>query len=507
MALEQDFRTCSITGLKIHRPAEILIRVNAVAAVVCILLGGLMALGVALTRWPLTARILPADLFYRLLTGHALDMLVAWIIFFEIAGLYFGSAVLLGCRLAAPKVGWLAFFLMAVGGLMINFEVVMGNATVAFTSYPPLQASSLYYLGVVLFAVGALVGVCLFFATLVKARVEGAYTNPTLPLVTFGLACAAIIAVFTIAHGAIVYVPTLLWSLGIIKHMDPMTYRLIWWAFGHSSQQINVCAMISCWYLLGTLTVGAKAENQKLARTAFVLYVLFINVASEHHLLVDPVISPAHKVWNTGYVMHLAVLASMIHALKVPAGIEKALRRQGYNNGLFEWLKKAPWGNPAFSGMVLSLFTFGFLGGITGVIFGTEQVNISAHNTWRITGHFHATVVGGTTMAFMATTYYVVPIIFKREMMFKGILKFQPWFFGIGMIIMATGQMLAGVYGVPRRHYDIYTFGGSPMAISWDPTAMMFLTLFGIGALTAIVGGAIYVLSTVLTVVAGKKIN
>ena len=56
---------------------------------------------------------------------------------------------------------------------------------------------------------------------------------------------------------AIVFIPTWLWALGVIPMMDPEVYRLLFWAFGHSTQQINVAAMISCWYLLGTLTVGA----------------------------------------------------------------------------------------------------------------------------------------------------------------------------------------------------------------------------------------------------------
>ena len=41
---------------------------------------------------------------------------------------------------------------------------------------------------------------------------------------------------------------------------------------------------------------------------------------------------------------------------------------------------------------------FGFGGGITGVTLGTQQINIIAHNTLRIPGHFHVTVVGGTTL-------------------------------------------------------------------------------------------------------------
>lgn len=500
----QEFRTCSITGLKVHLPAQNLIIANAVAAVVLLLIGGLAAAGVALTRLP-AVHLLPADLFYRVLTLHGIAMLIAWIIFFEMAGLYLGATVLLNARIAAPKMAWLQFILMLVGTLLIAAMILTGQADVLFTSYPPLKANPLYYLGVILFAVGALIGCFVFFGTIAKARKEGTYPHGSFPLVTFGLACAAIIAVITLLHGAAIYIPTFLWSLGLMG-MDESAYRLVWWALGHSSQQINVAAMIAVWYLLGTLTVGMKPINQKLCRTAFVLYVLFINVASEHHILVDPVFSTAHKIWNTGYVMHLAVLASMIHALAVPAGIEVALRKKGFTSGLFEWLKKAPWSNPAFSALMLSIFIFGFMGGITGVIFGSEQVNITAHNTWRITGHFHSTVVGGTTLAFMGITYYVLPLIFRREVLGMGFARLQPWFYGIGTILMGGGMMLAGAYGVPRRHWDIVNFGGSPFSFAWDPTVYMWLGVFGIGALLAILGGAIYVLVTVGTIFFGKKL-
>jgi cytochrome c oxidase subunit 1 len=82
---DQDFRTCSITGLKVHLPAANLIMANAVAAVVLLLIGGLAAAGVALTRLP-AVHLLPADWFYRFLTLHGIAMLIAWIIFFEMEG-------------------------------------------------------------------------------------------------------------------------------------------------------------------------------------------------------------------------------------------------------------------------------------------------------------------------------------------------------------------------------------------------------------------------------------
>src|SRR4249919_3453216 len=113
------YRTCPYTGLRVDTAAQALIKANAVAAVVFLAIGGLMGLLVALTRWP-AVHLLPADWFYLILTGHGANVLLFWIIFFEIAVLYFASAVLLNSRLAAPKLGWLGFILMIVGALATN---------------------------------------------------------------------------------------------------------------------------------------------------------------------------------------------------------------------------------------------------------------------------------------------------------------------------------------------------------------------------------------------------
>src|SRR5512145_764030 len=199
MSTATGFRTCPTTGLKVHHAADSLIKVNAVAAVVFLLIGGLFGLSIALTRWP-AVHLLPADWFYLALTAHGFDVLLAWIIFFEMAVLYFASAVLLNCRLAAPRWAWAQFGLMLTGALMANVAVLQGNSSVMFTSYVPLQASPWFYLGLVLFAVGALIGCAVFFGTLVIAKEEKTYEG-SVPLVTFGAITAGIIAVFTLASG------------------------------------------------------------------------------------------------------------------------------------------------------------------------------------------------------------------------------------------------------------------------------------------------------------------
>jgi cytochrome c oxidase subunit 1 len=493
-------RTCEVTGLRVEWHAETLIKVNAVVAVVNFLVGIVAAFGIVMTRWQ-AVHLLPADLFYRFLTLHGLNMLIFFIIFFEMAVLYFAGPVLLNCRLPMPRAGWLAFALMLAGMLTVNATVLAGKADVLFTSYPPLQAHPLYYLGIILFAVGALVVTALFFATLVVARRERTYAG-SIPLVSFGALTAAIIAVITLLHGAAIYIPTFLWSLGLM-HVDPQVYRMVWWGLGHSSQQINVAAQVSVWYLLAGLTVGGVVVNEKISRMAFVLYILFISMASAHHLLVDPGMGPAWKIWNTSYAMYLAVLASMVHGFTVPAGIEMGQRLRGYTRGTFEWLKKAPWSDPGFSGMALSVVIFGFLGGVTGVTIGTEQINIIAHNTLRVPGHFHTTVVGGTALAFMAVTYYVLPLIFGKRVAFWRLAKVQPYLFAVGIVILAMSMIFQGIFGVPRRHWDI-SFSNAPFTLEYHPAVQLFQATMGIGGLLAIAGGLAYILIAVVTVFFGR---
>ena len=499
-----NFRICPDTGLYFDRSAESLMKVNAVAAAVSLLVAGILALGVALTRWP-AVHLLPADQFYMFLTAHGVDALLFWIIFFEIAILYFASSTLLRCRLAAPRWAWLGFALMLIGAVTTNVAIFQGNSSVMMTSYVPMMAAPHFYLGLILFAVGALIGCFVFFGTLVVAKNERTYEG-SIPLVTFGAMTAAIIAVFTIACGAIILVPTFLWSIGYISYIDPEMYRVIWWGMGHSSQQINVVAHVSVWYLVAGLTLGARPMSEKVSRFAFLLYILFLQLASAHHILVDPGISAEWKIFNTSYAMYLAVLASLIHGLTVPGAMEVAQRERGYNHGMFEWLRKAPWGNPAFSSTFISLVIFGFIGGITGVVMGTEQINLIIHNTIYVPAHFHATVAVGTTLTFMGLTFFLIPVLFRRKMILPTLAKWQPFMFGGSMTILILFMMGAGTLGVSRRHWDM-DFAGAALSFEYSGMAYTLMGIAGIGAVLAVISGGAFLLITVGSLLWGKKLE
>mgnify|MGYP001179704224 CR=1 FL=1 len=162
------YRTCPRSGLQFESQAEKLMIVNAVTAVVALLVGGILAVGVVLTRWP-AIHWLAADTFYMVLTAHGIDMLIFWIIFFEIAVLYFCSSTLLRCRIATPKIAWAAFALMVIGAVMNNIAVYQGSSSVMMTSYVPMMAAPSFYLGLILFAVGALIACFVFLGKIGRA--------------------------------------------------------------------------------------------------------------------------------------------------------------------------------------------------------------------------------------------------------------------------------------------------------------------------------------------------
>jgi cytochrome c oxidase subunit 1 len=96
-------------------------------------------------------------------------------------------------------------------------------------------------------------------------------------------------------------------------------------------------------------------------------------------------------------------------------------------------------------------------------------------------------------------------VLFRRELAFPTLAKYQPYVFGLGMSAVALFLMGAGTLGVPRRHWDI-SFAGNPFAHEFPGAAWLMMALAGIAGLVAIVGGGMYLLITVYSVFLGKTI-
>jgi cytochrome c oxidase subunit 1 len=491
----------SFGNLKVYNKTKHLILANFIMALISLAIGGISALFVASGRSGIISLINILNIndmnYYQWLTLHGINMLIFWILWAEIAILYFTSSTLLSWPIYGYRIAWFALAIMLYGQILVEYSIFSGKADVLFTAYPPLAADPLFYIGYIAFLFGAGIAVILFFATIYHAKVNEAYKG-SLPLVTWGAAIAGIIALTVVFQGIITLLYTLLWRMGLAS-MNVMAYRWFFWGLGHDAQYVNVVATIAVLYaliVLGTNLSAIKFINERYAKLAFALVTLFVIPGIGHHILVDPGFSTILKQASGSVGSHFLSVPTLLHAFALAGAMEAVIRTSGHTS-LFGWIKRIPWSNPAISATVLVLISFA-IGGITAQPLTTLQPNLNYHNTLWVPGHFHFMVAGGTTLAFMALTYYLLPILTTKKLYSVKLAKIQIYIFFFGILILALTMTILGYEGNPRRTFM------APSAIlpSWQLSPLLI-----IGASLAILAGAMFIFNTLATVLFSKTSN
>ena len=191
-------------------------------------------------------------------------------------------------------------------------------------------------------------------------------------------------------------------------------------------------------------------------------------------------------------------IPSLMHGLAIMGGTEAKIRHTFTTKGLFGWLKRIRWSEPAIACLAGSLLIFA-IGGWSGTVETTLQLNLVSHNTMAVPGHLHQTVTGGMTIAFMGFAFYLVPMLVRRRLWMPKLATFAAWTYVVGMLTATSFQMWAGALGVPRRTADIGYGGEAPG--NWD----LPMNLNGIAGGVAGLGGALFIVIMVMTLVVGKR--
>ena len=451
------------------------------------------------------------DLYYRMLTGHAILGFVYWFAFIQAALLIAGATALRnGGRLWSLKLGWTAFALMAAG-LAINMVGVFSGADVLYTAFPPLAksfpAAPLIYLGYLFVAAGALLITLDFMATVVTwvdSKASAAAWKRMLGEIhisTFAAICAVPLIFSIVLTAFFLYIPAFMWSMGWIgadAREFALNFRLTYHVMFHIIHYIPAMAMIAAAYVLVELTTGAHSVYRKtVAKGLFLMYPAVVPPTFVYHLMADPSIAQGVKIIGSALSL-LVWIPSLLHMFIVTGMMEAHMRSAGH--GVFGWIRHLPWKNPAFASLIMGMITFGIAGGLTAVLL-QEQTAALLHGTFAVPAYIHPMVVGAASLIYMGTVYYGVSIGMKRNLWGSAAARMQPYLLSVALLVFAWAGTRAGYAGVPRRTADI-SFGGVAPE-SWK--TLMNVTM-GIGGSLTLIAGVLFFVVIGMTLVAGRKL-
>ncbi len=464
-------------------PALRLVLSHFWVAVAAFGIGSQMAVMQALARAGVELPFGTASLYYLSVTAHGVLLALVFTTFFIMAIGYLVVETTLG-RIAGQAWAWAGYWVAVVGTVITTVAILSGTSTVLYTFYPPLLAHPAFYIGATLLVVGSWIWCGVMIASFVAWR--RANRSAPVPLPAHGMMTTVIIWILaTIGLAIEVVVLILPWSVGLVDRIDPIVARTYFWWFGHPLTYFWLVPAYVLWYTIIPRVAGGKLFSDALTRVVFIQFILFSTPVGFHHQFTDPGIAGGWKLLHT-FTTYAIMFPSLVTAFTVIASLEFAGRARG-GTGTFGWIGKLPWADPFFASVALSMITFA-LGGFGGAINAAYAMNAMIHNTAWVQGHFHLTVGTAVALSFMGFSYWMLPRVTGRALVWPRVAMVQPYLWFVGMQFFSIPSHIAGLMGMPRR---VYTgeFHGNEAAAAWIP----LVNLSAVGGVILFVSAMCYV--------------
>ena len=417
------------------------------ALLIGVLLGPLQALnygGINVYDTPILGALLKS--YYQGLSLHGVLNALVFTQFFISGWMLYLPARDLGVRLNL-RFAWFTYLLMTAGLLTAAVPLLLNDATLLYTFYPPMEGSPVFYIGAAI-----MVGASLLVAgQVILTWINWKRQHPGRVTPTVAFMCVATWMMWTVAALGLVGEVVLMlipWSLGWVRGVDPLLAKTLFWWTGHAIVYFWVLPAYIAWYAFLPRHAGGRIASEPLIRLTFVLFLLNSTPVGLHHQYSDPNISNVWKIIHM-FLTFLIAVPSLLTAFSVAASLEDAARARG-GRGLFGWMLKLPWGKPAFSASVLAMVSF-ILGGAGGIVNASAAFAPVVHNTAWIPGHFHITVGTATTLTFMGVAFWLIPHLTGKRLPSVRLASASVWTWFVGMMVFALGMHWQGLIGVPRR--------------------------------------------------------
>jgi cytochrome c oxidase subunit 1 len=430
--------------------------------------------------------------YYQGLTLHGVVNAIVFTTFFAVA---FGYAVIrfyLGR--VNMKIAWLSFALMIIGTLATAAAILSGTSSVLYTFYPPLRAHPAFYIGLTLVVVGSWIAFINWLPVYFAWKRE--HAGEKVPLAVVGVFAAFIVWVIATIPVAIEIIFLLIpWSLGWVPTVNVPLARMLFWFFGHPLVYFWLLPTYVMYYTMLPKVSGGKLFSDFAGRLTFMWLILYSAPVGIHHQFTEPGISSTWKFVHAFFTLLVAV-PSLATAFVMAASMELGARANG-GRGLMGWWKKLPYLDTNrwlfgyfFCGLVIFI-----LGGVTGIINASYNLDTVVHNTSWLPAHFHQTVAGPVFLSYIGMTLFLVAKLTGKQIKFPRTNVWVPYIWTLGIMIFSAGLYITGATGEPRRmnmgltyanpqsplyHADwqtgrmLGTVGGTIMAIA----ALMFFIVF-----------------------------
>jgi cytochrome c oxidase subunit 1 len=456
-----------------------------IVAFSALLLGGILGLVQVLNRAGLLE--LPNWFsYYQVLTTHGVLLVLILTAFFTIGYFYAGLSHTLGGLIPlVRKMGWIGFSLKLIGLVIAVIPIVLNQATVLYTFYPPMAASPVFYIGLVFIVLG--IWTCAFGAFIQVANWRKRHPGQHVPILSF-FATGVFVLLFFGSIGVTIEVLTIIpWAFGWVKTINVMVSRTLFWSFGHTLVNIWYLTAVSAWYVVVPKVIGGRRFSDVLTRVVIVLLVITNIPGGFHHQIVDPGMSQAIKFLHVFMSLTIA-FPSLMTAFAMFSVFERTGRKLG-GKGLLGWYKKLPWGDVRFLAPMIAMIAF-IPAGAGGIVQTTNQLNQVVHNTLWVVGHFHLTIGTSVILTFFGISYWLIPHLSKRvltpQMNRLGVI--QTIFWATGMLIMAGTMHWVGLLGSPRRT-SFTTYFDNSTALSWEP----YMSALVVGGFLLLIGGILQI--------------
>ncbi|AXX96768.1 cbb3-type cytochrome c oxidase subunit I [Profundibacter amoris] len=403
------------------------------------------------------------EIYYASVSTHGVLMAYVLTTFFIMGFGYFVALHSLKQDVWSPLFSWVGFSIALVGTLTAAVPLLLGQASVMYTFYPPEMAVTSFYIGAALLFVGS----WFWCVDMIVAMMQWRRANPgmVVPLIMFGTTINALLWLWTSMGATLeVLVQILPVKFGWVDTIDPGLARTFFSWTLHAIVYFWLFPAYIAMYSLMPRESGGKLFSDELARVAFVMLFIFSVPIGFHHLYMDPQQAAGWKLLHMFGTFMVAV-PTFITGFTVLATLEISGRLRG-GKGLFGWIMKIRWDNPMTLATMLSMLML-TAGGFGGVINASYQMNALIHNTQWITGHFHLIFGGTSVIMYFAVAYWAWPRITGRKLASTRLALWQLWLWFWGMLVTTMPWHVLGLLGQPRR-VDTLPYGETLNAI-WDP--------------------------------------